>query len=290
VNEKVKSYLSDAGLVYAALIWGSTFFIVKDSLTSVNPVTLVAYRFLIAALLLVPVLLYLKKPLFHNVKDGIILGVVIAALYLSQTIGLKFTSASNSGFITGLFIVFTPLLALAAGILPSKRRVMAILISIVGLFLLTGIGAFNRGDALTLIAAFTYAVHIVLTAKFVQRSDPYSLAFQQFLTTGILSLLIALIASQPLGTTTTTWYIILFLAVFPTALAFLIQAIAQQHTGPVKVALIFALEPVFAAVFAWTVGGELFTIKTIIGGLLIVAAMIIAELPETSPVKDRKLI
>lgn len=281
MKEKAKAWLSDAGLVYAALIWGSTFFIVKDSLNSVNPVTLVAYRFLIAALILAPVLIYLKKPLFANIKHGVILGVVIAALYLSQTIGLQYTSASNSGFITGLFILFTPLLALAAGILPSRKRIIAVVISIIGLFLLTGITGINRGDLLTLVAAFTYAVHIVLTGKYVKTSDPYALAFQQFLTTGILCLALALMTSQPLGVTTqATWWIIIGLAIFPTASAFLIQAIAQKHTGPVKVALIFALEPVFAAIFAWTVGGESFTLKATAGGLLIVAGMVIAELPE----------
>ena len=108
---KHKPFFSDLGLVYCAAIWGSTFFIVKESLFNVNPVMLVAYRFLIAAIILA--LFLNKKKLFENWKQGLILGTLIAILYLTQTLGLKYTTASNSGFITGLFIIFVPIFSIS---------------------------------------------------------------------------------------------------------------------------------------------------------------------------------
>ena len=107
--KKHKTLISDIGLVYAAAVWGSTFYIVKDVLNSIDPIMLVAYRFLLASVILGGYLIIKNKDLFKNFRYGIILGLILGTLYITQTIGLKHTTASNSGFITGLFVIFIPI-------------------------------------------------------------------------------------------------------------------------------------------------------------------------------------
>jgi len=275
-----QTLLADLGLLYASAIWGSTFILVKTSLESINPVAMVAYRFLLAAVLMGGVLALQRKALFKNLTAGIILGLALAMLYLPQTIGLKYTTAANSGFITGLFVVFVPVLSFT--ILkqrPRRAQWLAVLISLAGLWLLTGgLQAINLGDLITLVAAFSYALHIMLADRFVNAGgDPNQLAFQQFLAAGISSLAAALIFGQSLAVTSSrAIWVVVFLAVFPTLSAFLIQLKAQEFTSAIKVSLILAMEPVFAGIFAWTFGGEPFIPLRAFGGFLIFLGMVIS--------------
>jgi drug/metabolite transporter (DMT)-like permease len=275
-----QTLFADLGLLYASAIWGSTFILVKDTLDSISPVTLVAYRFLIAAILMGIVIRLQGKSLFKRFSSGLSLGLPLAFIYLPQTIGLKYTSAANSAFITGLFVAFIPLLSiLILKEKPRRAQWLAVIISVTGLWLLTGgLQAINRGDLITLLAAFMYALHIMLADRFVaQGDDPYLLTFQQFLVTGIIGLVASLGFNQPLAVSETkTIWVILFLAVFPNLSAFLIQFKAQQFTSPIKVSLIFAMEPVFGGLFAWTFGGEAFIPLRALGGLLIFSAMVIS--------------
>ena len=139
----------------------------------------------------------------------------------------------------------------------------------------------NRGDVLTLITALAYALHILFAGKYMgSGSDPFIMTFQQFLVVGVLSIISALPFSVSLSWTQgEVWWIIIFLAFFPTISAFLIQMISQKFTSPFKVALIFSMEPVFAAIFAWTLGGEQFLLRRGIGGLIIVSAILLSEIP-----------
>lgn len=278
-----KTLLADLGLVYCAAIWGSTFILVKSSLAHIDPVIMVAYRFLFAALVMSGILLYQRTSPFKDFRQGLLLGVVLAFLYIPQTIGLKFTSAANSAFITGLFVAFAPPLSLL--VLKERTRLaqwIAVLISLVGLWLLTGgLAQINLGDIITLSAAFTYALHIILTDRYIAahagQPSPSRLIFQQMLVVGGISLLIGLLTERPLGIgNTQTGWVVVFLALLPTLSAFFIQIKAQQFTSPVKVSLIFALEPVFAGVFAWTLGGEPFIPLRALGGLLIFLAIVVS--------------
>jgi drug/metabolite transporter (DMT)-like permease len=268
----------DAGLVYSAAIWGSTFFIVKDSLQYVDAVALVGYRFLLAAAILGAYLLYKKKNLFENFLPGLVMGTILFFLYVPQTIGLKYTTAANSGFITGLFVAFIPIFGLMFKRIPTRNQIIAVAVSVIGLWFLTGglVGA-NFGDLITLIAAMTYALHVLFADRFLKACDPYILSFQQFFVTGVLGILTALIFGLPLAAQAQGVWIIIFLALFPSLSAFVIQLVAQKTESPLKVGLIFTLEPVFAAIFAWTLGGESVTYASAFGGLLIVAAMMLAE-------------
>lgn len=282
-NNKSLSLLSDLGLFYAAAIWGSTFFIVKDSLNSIDPVALVAYRFIISSLVMAAVVLFRGKKLFTGFRYGFILGVLVWLLFIPQTIGLKYTTASNSGFITGLFVVFLPFFSFVFfRAAPSLIKLISVLIAAAGLWFLTGgLKDINPGDLLTLSAAVTYALHILFADKFIKKNiDPYVLCFQQFFVVGAFSFILAFFMKTPLQIINIdVFFIILFLALFPGVSAFIIQLVAQKHTSPIKVGLIFTMEPVFAAIFAWTLGGERFIIERAAGGIMIVAAMILAELP-----------
>ncbi len=279
-SPRTKTLLADLGLLYASAIWGSTFILVKASLDAINPVTMVGYRFLLAAVLLGLYLRAQKKALFSNFGPGLAVGLALTLLYVPQTIGLGITSAANSAFITGLFVAFVPFLSLV--ILNKKPRPAqwaATAISLAGLWLLTGgMADANTGDLITLVSAFCYALHIMLGDRFVNgHGDVMVLSFQQFLVVGVASLLAALVFNQPLEISAIgAAGVVVFLAVFPTLLAFVIQFQAQKRTSPVKVALIFALEPVFAGVFAWTLGGEAFIPLRALGGLLIFAAIVVS--------------
>lgn len=283
--------MSELGLVYCAAVWGATFFLVKDALAGVDPVAMVAQRFLLSALLLAPWALT-RPARFKHLKESFVLAVLLFLLYVSQTIGLGYTTASNSGFITGLFVIFVPLfLLLFFGKPPTKVQWGASLLALAGLWLLTGgIRSANFGDAITLIAAATYAGHLLATDKFVRAdADVLVLAFHQFWMTGVLAALAALATGRSFSIGAgSAKAIIVFLAVVPTLSAFFIQMKAQKTVPPVKVSLIFSLEPVFAALFAWTLGGETFSPARAAGGGLIVAAMMAGELSKLDLKKGRR--
>jgi len=272
---------SDIGLFYCAAIWGSTFIVTKGALDAVDPVVMVGIRFLISAALLLPwVLKRLDRT--RHMREGFLLSLLLAALYLTQTVGLVYTSASNSGFITGLFIIFIPVfMFLFRRERPARLQVVSALLAIAGLWLLTGgVSGFNTGDALTLAAAAAYSAHLIVTDKYVKGdADTVLLAFHQFWMVSAVSFAIALLRGSSLAVASVNgWGVIIFLAVFPTLTAFFIQMLAQRHSEPFKVGIIFTLEPVFAAIFAWTWGGEEFVPVKAAGGLLIVSGMLLGEL------------
>ena len=273
---------AEIGLLYCSAIWGSTFFVVKDVLDHVSPTALVGWRFTIAAVLIGGYCIATRRPLFAGLWRGVWLGALLAILYLAQTIGLLYTSASNSGFITGLFIIFVPLLMLLDRQPPALHRWAAVVIALGGLWLLTGgIAGANRGDYITLLVAFTYAAHVFYVGKYVQAGDdPVVLCFQQVLITGAGGLAATLLAGQSFAIPGAgALGVVLFLTLLPTLSAFMIQLMAQRLVNPVRTSLIFALEPVFAALFAWTLGGEQATLLGLLGGAVIVFAMVLSELP-----------
>ena len=286
---KSKAITADFGLFYAAAIWGSTFFIVKNALDGIDPVVMVAFRFLLAGFILLGYLIYKKKNIFTNLKTALFLSVILCFLYIPQTVGLKYTTASNSGFITGLFVAFIPLfLRTIFKVKPNIMEILASIISLLGLWTLTGgLKDINFGDTLTLLAAVTYALHVLYSDKYMKQGiDPVVISCQQFLIVGLLSLFYALLFGLPLNITTSyAWKATIFLALFPTLSAFLIQMFAQRIRSPLRVSLIFALEPVFAALFAWTIGDEQIIAHRALGGFLIFIALIVSGLP--SPKKQQ---
>jgi drug/metabolite transporter (DMT)-like permease len=271
--------LADLGLFYAAVIWGATFVVVQWALDGVDAVTMVGYRFLIAGGLLLVYLALRGKSLSIGWPRALWLATILWSLYASQTIGLNYTTTSNSGFITGLFVVFVPIFLITI----FKRRptiweIIATVISLGGLWILTGgLRQLNTGDALTLISAMTYALHLLYSDKYMKAgADPLLISCQQFLLVGAFSLVFGWITGRSFTVTPAALGWTIFLALFPTLSAFVIQMFAQRFTSPLRVSLIFAFEPVFAAVFAWTIGGELFAWKSAFGGILIFAGLVIS--------------
>ena len=289
--KQYKDLFAQAGLLYSAAIWGSTFFLVKSALNHISPLALIAYRFLIAAFLMFIVLKVKKKKLFRDAGKGLILGIILWVIYFPQTLGLKFTTASNSGFITGLFILFVPIVGwLLFKRIPELNKIFSVVLALAGLWVLTGgPEKINYGDTLTLITAVAYAFHILYVGKYMTSgADPYILTFQQFLFVGVFSLAGSLFSGGGFAwSSDSVWWIIVFLAVFPTMSAFLIQMVSQRFTSPLRVAIIFSMEPVFAAVFAWTIGGEQFALHRGIGGLIIVAAILVSELPVSKKLRSQ---
>ncbi len=291
MNKKTSiHWLMNAGLIYAAAIWGSTFVIVKDTLHSVSPHILVGYRFTLAALGMLILCIFLKRNIFDRLGKGMLLGICLFLIYSPQTIGLAVTTASNSAFITGLFVIFVPLFSLLLfRIRPGKQKMIAVVLASAGLWLLTGgLHEVNAGDVMTLITAAAYGMHIILADRYMKSGcDPYVLTFQQFAVTAIMSIIIAVIVGAPFQINQKSIGVIIFLALLPTLSAFLIQMIVQTRENPVKVAILFSLEPVFAAVFAWTIGNEHFIPIRALGGMVIVTAMIFAEVPLYRPIHKR---
>jgi len=279
------------GLVYCSAVWGATFFLVKDALADMGPVAMVAYRFLLAALCLLPWALR-RRRLTALLWEGFVLSVILFGLYVSQTVGLRYTTASNCAFITGLFVVLVPIYMLALYRKPlAPSQWLAVAVAVGGLWLLTGgLTGVNPGDALSLIAAATYAGHLLFTDKCVRAdADVVLLAFHQFWMTSALAFLACAVLRLPMAVAAPRgWEVILFLALFPTLSAFSLQILIQKKLPPLTVSLGFSLEPVFAALFAWTVGGEVFVGRRAVGGLLIVAAMVLGELHRFDFIKARK--
>ena len=283
-----KKAFADLGLFYAALVWGSTFFMVKSALSDIDPVIMVAYRFLIAGLILLLYLLVNKQPIFKDIKKGLILALILWLLYLPQTIGLQYTSASNSGFITGLFVAFVPIFLPFFKKKPNLFEIIATIISLLGLWILTGgLTMINIGDMLTLGAAMTYALHLLFCDKYIKGGvNPVIICAQQFLFIGIFSLITGLLFDLPFTVGSyKTMGIVLFLGLFPTLSAFVIQLFAQKLVSPLRVSLIFAFEPVFAGIFAYTLGGETFMLHSAIGGFCIFIALVISGIP----IKNQRL-
>lgn len=215
------------------------------------------------------------------VKESFFLGSFLIVLYVAQMVGLIFTTASNSGFITGLFVLWVPVLGfffLKQGL--TRLQWLAVAIALFGLWVLTGgVMPLNLGDLLTFIASIASGAHVLAMEWAMRRRvDPLRLNFHQFWITGLFCAILAVILGLPfnLPDAKTLW-VIFYLAAIPTVAAITIQAYAQKHVSSFQAALIFSLEPVFAAIFAWTVGGEAFSLIAALGGILMVAGAILGE-------------
>ncbi|MGD8505156.1 MAG: DMT family transporter [Candidatus Bathyarchaeota archaeon] len=277
--------LADVTLLGVSLIWGGTFPLIKVVLQETSPYVFLSLRFVIATLILIVIF---RKEVASTRKEvlraGFLIGVFIFIGYMTQTVGLKYTTASKSGFITGLYVVFTPVLSymILRTTLPRKR-ILAVLMALTGLFLLSEIDPIglnmNYGDFLTLVCAIAYAFSVVLIDKYTKEFSPSVLATVQAFTTCIFSMLAwAVLEPLILPTSRITWVAILITAVFATTIAFLAQNYAQKYTTATKAAIIFTAEPIFALIFSFATLGETLSQNGIIGAVLIIAGMLLSEL------------
>ncbi|MGD0223783.1 MAG: DMT family transporter [Terriglobia bacterium] len=267
-------------LVVASFIWGSTFVIVKGALADTSPFPFIAVRFILAGLLMFWVMARGRLPR-AVLLPNLFLGILLFAGYALQTWGLNFTTPSKSAFITGFSVILVPLISLLHGYRMRPANAAGAGLGLLGLYFLvmpSGIGAVNRGDLLTVFGAMAFAVHIVLVGTYTRRFSFLHLAPGQILVVGIVATLaVPFGPSCVLHWTGRLIFAVAVTAVFATAFCFGTQVWAQQYTPPAHTALIFALEPVFAALTSRVVTKEHLGGKVLLGSALILAGMVISE-------------
>jgi len=273
--------LATATLLAVTACWGSTFFLIHDLLERVPTLDFLAVRFAIASVTLI---LLAPRALGRLSRDSrrhaVVLGCLYGVAQILQTAGLAKTPASVSGFITGMYVVATPVFA--ALILHSRIGRMtwlAVVLAMVGLGVLT-LGGFSigYGDALIFVAAMIYALHIVGLGAWSEPHQALGMATVQVIVIAVICLVCTAPGGIVLPQGYGDWLSVLYMAVFAGAGAMIGQTWAQAHLPPTRAAIIMSMEPVFAALFAVLFGGESATVRMIVGGLLVLSAMLLAEL------------
>ena len=273
--------LATAALLAVTACWGSTFFLIHDLLARVPTLDFLAIRFAIASLtliLLAPRALGRLTP--ESRRQAVVLGCLYGGAQILQTAGLAETPASVSGFITGMYVVATPVFA--ALILRSRISGItwaAVAVAMVGLAVLTLGGlSVGYGEALIFVAAMIYALHIVGLGAWSEPHQALGMSIVQLIVITVICTLCTAPNGIVLPTRLDDWLSILYMAVFAGAAAMIGQTWAQAHLPPTRAAIIMSMEPVFAAVFAVLLGGDSMTLRMVFGGLLVLAAMLMAEL------------
>ena len=274
---KMKSKLTlYIAMISIAAVWGSSFVVMKDSLERQNVFSFLSSRFILAALLMV---MY-KPGVFRGltrkfIYRGIIAGILLGGGYIFQTYGLTKTTVSNTGFITGLYLVFTPLISLII----LKRHVLkiqwlAVVIATIGLFFISYNGVtIGLGEILVLVSAFIYGAHFVALGEWSDGKNTYALTFIQVATVAALTSIFAFKDGFQVAPDSTVWLAILYTAFFATFIGFLIQTKAQSVMSATVASVLLATETPFAVFFGLYFHDDPLTLRIITGGLLVIAAM-----------------
>jgi drug/metabolite transporter (DMT)-like permease len=272
----------DGLLVLVTLIWGSTFLVVKETLKLTGPFTYLALCYGIGTLALA--LIFHKRLLRitrQEAMSGIIIGLFLFAGYALQTTGIQSTTVSKAGFITGMYIPLVPLfsfLFLRQG--PTLKAIVGVAFSVVGLCLLSINNSFNLvfgvGEALILGCALAFAMHIVMISKFAPRADAINLAIVQLTLTSVLSCLAIPIAREPLiMPPLPVWGAVLFMGVVDVAFTLLAMNWVQQYVSGTRATLVYALEPMWAALTGYLIAGDILSLPAWIGCGFILLGMIV---------------
>ncbi|HEX6459927.1 MAG TPA: DMT family transporter [Thermoleophilaceae bacterium] len=279
-------HAAEAALVAIAAVWGLTFVMVQSAVKHLPVLAFLGYRFSAAALI---VALIFRRELARLPRDGwragLAMGVFLTGGYLAQTFALEHTTASNAGFITGLFVVITPVL----GAIFLRDHVgtlawLAAALSALGLFLLSGTNGLHSGDALALLCAACFAAHILVTSHGVRSYNLGALLAVQLGTCGVVSLIAGALGGDleaPSGGQ--VWSALLVTALIASALGFFVQSYAQQHASPARTALILASEPAFAGLFGYLHGDRLTAINWFGAVLIMVAVVGVEVIPRFRP-------
>ena len=259
-----------------AAIWGSAFLSMKGTLERLDVNSFLTWRFTIATLLLIAIRpSVLKKIDLSILKKGALLGLFLSSGYIFQSFGLTLTTVSNTGFITGLYVVLTPIVA--AVILRKNITLVewfAVLVATVGLALLSFNGIqFGIGEFLVLISALLFAFHIVGLGEWSKGLDTYALTVLQLGTCAVVTFIASFKSGFKTPPDSGVWWSIIYTAIFATALAFIVQTWAQSFIAPSTVGVILAAEVVFAAAFGIWLLNEPVTLRIALGGLLVLASM-----------------
>lgn len=271
-------------LVLATAFWSISYYSTRVCLVELDALTLNAFRFLSAFVILG--LIYnkhLRALKRETAKWGAMVGVVLVFVYVGATYGVMYTSLSNAGFISCLAVIITPLLELLIYRKRPERKVAAaLLLCTLGLALLTlgGDFRFAIGDAICLICSVSYAVDIIITDRAVAKPevDPVGMSVVEIGVTGILFLILAAIFEQPrLPCSPAVWAAALFLGLFCSGIAFVIQTTQQKHSSPARTALIFTLEPLFSAIIAYFLAGERLHPRAYLGAVMMLLSLVLVQ-------------
>lgn len=277
-----RNILAVTALFAVAAVWGAAFVLMKDAIEKQPFLDFLATRFLIAAAVMVIAKPNVLKAFDRQlVAKGVILGLLLSAAYVTQTIGLELSTAAISGFLTGLYVVFTPLLAwLVTRAKVSPRVALGVLLATFGLAFISYNGASIEVSHLWLIlCALLFAAHIVGLSIFSPKQDPYALTVIQLAVVGVVCLAPAVADGYQAPSDFSVWFAVLFTALFSTALAFFVQTWAQGIMDASRVSIILITEVLFTALLAVAIGQEQLELKTVLGGALMLAAMVWVEWP-----------
>lgn len=297
-------YKSEIILIFVTVLWGATFVIVKEALNEISPMLFIAVRFIITALFLLPFIVRKNFDL-KSIYPGIILGILLFAGFATQTVGLKFTSATKSGFLTGTSVIMIPLLQiLIEKRPPTKGVVLGVIIVMLGITFLSSGGNsfgtllqdfgsnFNFGDGLTLVCAFFFALYIIYLDVETKKHNFWVLLFVQIVTTMILAILFSIVFSVTgleevkYSYSTKLILAILYTAIFATLITTALMTKYQKNITPTKAGIIYSFEPLFAAIFAFYLLGEKITNFGYLGAGLILFGLLVSELYESIFIKN----
>ncbi|MBD8122840.1 MULTISPECIES: DMT family transporter [Pseudomonas] len=280
---------ADLLMLLTALIWGTGFVAQTAGMDHIGPYLFSGLRFALGSLCLVPLILRnastarVPEPLLNRgmLRAGIIMGLALALGINLQQVGLLFTSVTNSGFITGLYVIVVPLLGLLLGHKTGLGTWLGCLLAVVGMCLLSIGDNFHvaSGDWLQLIGAFVWGGHVILVSLFASRHDPIRLAFLQFATCSVVSLLLAVLFEPiALNAIIDAGPALLYGGIVAVGVGYTLQVVAQKHAIASHAAIILSLEAVFAAIAGAWILGEALQLRGYIGCGLMLAGMLLAQL------------
>ena len=277
--------LAPWALLTVAAMWGISFVWMKDILDQQDVYSFLTSRFIVAAAAMIVLRpSVLKRFTKELVVKGLVIGMALGSGYIFQTLGLERTTPAITGFITGLYVVFTPLLA---SFFLKERLTKAmwgyVFLAVVGLAILSVEGwSVGIGEIFVLISAVLFAIHIILLGSWSKNFDAYALTVMQLIGCSLLASIPASIDGFVAPPDTQVWGVIIFTALFATAIAFVIQTWSQARISTTKVAVILTMEVVFAALFSFMYGMEPFTLRLALGGTLVLIAMLAIVQPRVS--------
>jgi drug/metabolite transporter (DMT)-like permease len=275
-SHATKMRVAPWALLAVAAAWGYAFVVMKDAIEKQSVNSFLFSRFAVAVIAMIAlkpsVLSKLNKDL---VRKGFFAGLFLGSGYIFQTLGLKLTGAAITGFITGLYVVATPVIAaLFLRHKITRFTWVCVALATVGLALLSLHGwSMGFGEFLVLMSAIGFGAHIIALSQWSSGLDSYAFTVVQLTTCAILTGVISVGQGYEAPADSTGWFVVLYTAILCTAIAFMIRTWSQAHMTPTKVAVILTMEVVFAAIFAVLFGGESLSLQALIGGILVVIAM-----------------
>lgn len=282
-SHALKMRLAPWALLLVSAAWGLAFVVMKDAIEKQSVNSFLFSRFLVAVIAMVLLKPSVLKSINREIlKKGFIAGLFLASGYILQTFGLALTGAAIAGFITGLYVVATPVIAAVL----LKVRITAftwacVAMATIGLALLSLKGwNLGVGEFLVFLCAIAFAAHIIALSRWSNGLDVYAMTIVQLATCALLTGVISFAQGYEAPVDLSGWLVVLYTAVICTAVAFVVQTWSQAHMSATKVAVILTMEVVFAALFAVIFGGESIAIRALLGGVLVVAAMFMIVLKE----------